>query len=173
MPGSVDWLKDQLKKGEKEDLKTFFAKKKFSKKAPVKGVPKKKSSFMLPEWSYRASMVIVVLVLLAAAFWLANMFLLKDSCSKFKSDGYKKSCREASAVVLADSPGKVKDVLIGKLSVPIFSGNGVVAVEKEAWLFDVELAEPYFNENSKKEIGVLRIGVGLDEDIGIHRRVMQ
>ncbi len=93
-------------------------------------------------------------------------------CKSFKTATYAVPCTEAVALAVADSPGTVEKVSVGMMKVPDPSITPPGVVDKQMWLVDINLEKPQF-DTSGKEIKSLRIGIGLNEAVGIHRRPLE
>lgn len=89
-----------------------------------------------------------------------------DACVEFKTVDYKISCEEAVAIALRHSPGIVRKVSIGSVrSAGFFSDRS--PQEALLWVIDIQVANPYFDTSFQKEIKFLRIGIDIDQRVGI------
>ncbi|MBI2550547.1 hypothetical protein HYV83_05210 [Candidatus Woesearchaeota archaeon] len=93
----------------------------------------------------------------------------KPLCEQYKTATYAVKCEDVLGKVLLYSPGTVERIYVGTENVPV-EAKGLV--KKDMWLFEIRLQTPYV-DSSGKQINRVRVGVGLNEDVGIVRMPLQ
>jgi len=177
MPDIHSWIQEQLKRGYKpKGIKITLIRKNYPKEI-INEVDKIAVEFNRK----RYSKMLVFIVVIAAIFvlWLVNPFSsikqsnanmidasgkhYSDLCYQFKDTNYKISCEEAVEMALRNTPGEIQKISREPIEVDV----GASSPEKQTadfWLFDIKVGEPYFDQNFRREIRYLRVGIGLDLD---------
>lgn len=198
MPNLQSWIEEQLKKGySKKQLKIVLSKKNYPQH--VISEVDKIGNANLPKKSPARLFIFIIVILVIVVVVIALPFLPKqktttgeitiqepvsldelsvtevspnDLCNEFKETEYIVSCEEATAKVLADTPGSIEKISIGTIRFPREFDKGPIFLVEEAWIFDIKLENPFFDDLGK-EIKFLRVSIGLNDDIGIHRRYLE
>lgn len=94
-------------------------------------------------------------------------------CASFQNLKYEISCEKAVSLALSKAQGKAQKVSIGSVRTVIPGSNPLKRGDVELWLIDIKLHKPYFDTNFKKEVKVLRIGIGLQQHWGFYKQVLE
>lgn len=97
-----------------------------------------------------------------------------EICKEFQKVNYIITCEKAVELALAQAQGKIQKVSIGPVKTRATSSSG--AIEKrtvDMWLIDIVLTKPYFDDNFKKQINVLQIGIPQDDTKLVYKKPLQ
>lgn len=94
-------------------------------------------------------------------------------CANFQKVNYEISCEKAVSLALEKAQGEIQKVSIGSVRTVIPGSSPLKRGNVDVWLIDVKLQQPRFDENFKREVKQLRIGVGLHQHWGFYTQVLE
>lgn len=94
-------------------------------------------------------------------------------CAQFQKVKYEISCEKAVVLALGKTQGDIQKVSIGSVQAVIPGSNPPKRGNVEVWLIDIRIQKPYFDKNFKKEVKVLRVGIGLHQHWGFYKKVLE
>ena len=99
--------------------------------------------------------------------------IVAELCKRYPKDSGKIICENAVSIALSVESGNVQNVSIGTIPWIDFSTSPPSTKNEMNWLVDILLEKSRFDTNFKKEIKILRVGVGLNGDTGIYREPIE
>lgn len=108
----------------------------------------------------------------------SNTAKLCAAITTFETIKYEISCEKAVSlalqkVALQKAQGEVQKVSIGSVQARIPGSDPPKRGDIEMWLIDVKFQQPYFDEDFKREVKLMRIGIGLHQHFGVYRKVLE
>lgn len=138
----------------------------------IAGIDKKLPAITIVQLS--VLVIGVVMAVGVAVYFTGNKTSAQYAfCNDFEGLDYKITCGRAVEIALANTPGTVQKVSIDSVRTIDPSTEPPSRITADMWLVDVKLEKPYFDQNFNREIHVARIGVGLNEHLGIYKEVLE
>lgn len=94
-------------------------------------------------------------------------------CESFQKVKYEISCEKAVSFALEITQGEVQKVSIGPVQSVDRESTPPKLVSVDNWLIDIKLQQPYFDKSLKKDVKILRIGIGLHEHLGFYKQALE